>query len=147
MIQILLEAKAKKCKKFRWFFGVWEDRIICFWYLLTFRTKMCIQPSESFHFNQNLKSNIPQQTTDIFKNPAQTKSNSTSVIFSSGFLKAKLVSFQKVKEEYTSKWKNMLKLFKDGNSLKFHRKLVYVINVHIFLFYFILYIVLINSCM
>ena len=95
---------------------------------------MCIQPSESFHFNQNLKSNIPQQTTDIFKNPAQTKSNSTSVIFSSGFLKAKLVSFQKVKEKHISKWKNMLKLFKDGNSLTFHRKLVYAINVHIFLF-------------
>ena len=30
MIWPLLEAWAKKCEKFCWFFGVWEDKIICF---------------------------------------------------------------------------------------------------------------------
>ena len=37
MIQPLLETRAKKCENFCWFFGVWEDKIIWFWDLLTFR--------------------------------------------------------------------------------------------------------------
>ena len=32
-----LEARAKKCTKFCWFFGGWENLVFCFWYLLTFR--------------------------------------------------------------------------------------------------------------
>ena len=37
MIQLLLEARAKKCTKFRWFFGVWENLEICFQDLLILR--------------------------------------------------------------------------------------------------------------
>ena len=36
MIQPLLEARAKKCTKFRGFFGVWENLVFCFRDLLTF---------------------------------------------------------------------------------------------------------------
>jgi hypothetical protein len=33
----ILEARAKKCEKFRWFFGICEDKIILFRDLLTFK--------------------------------------------------------------------------------------------------------------
>ena len=36
MIQSLLEARAKKCTKFCWFFGLWENLVFCFRDLLTF---------------------------------------------------------------------------------------------------------------
>ena len=36
MIESLLEARAKKCTKFRWFFGVWANMVFCFRDLLTF---------------------------------------------------------------------------------------------------------------
>ena len=36
LIQPLLEARAKECTKFRWFFGVWENLVFCFRDLLTF---------------------------------------------------------------------------------------------------------------
>ena len=32
-----LVARAKNCSKFRWFFGVWEKLVFCFWDLLTFK--------------------------------------------------------------------------------------------------------------
>ena len=40
MIYPLLEARAKKCTKFCWFFGGWENLVFCFRYLLTF-SKQC----------------------------------------------------------------------------------------------------------
>ena len=36
LIQPLLETRAKKCTKFLWFFGVWENLEFCFRDLLTF---------------------------------------------------------------------------------------------------------------
>ena len=40
MIQPLLEARAKKCTKFFWFFGGWENSAFYFRYLLTFSRKV-----------------------------------------------------------------------------------------------------------
>ena len=47
MIQPLLEARAKKCTKFRWFFGVWENLIFCFRNLLTFSSLLNLKISIS----------------------------------------------------------------------------------------------------
>ena len=53
MIWPLLEAWAKKCEKFCWFFGVWEDKIICFRNLLTFNFRCQeLYPVKS-HVNTN----------------------------------------------------------------------------------------------
>ena len=41
-----LEAWGKKCETFRWFFGVWEDKIIFFRDLLTFSTYFDINGME-----------------------------------------------------------------------------------------------------
>ena len=37
LIHPLLEAREKKCTKFRWFLGGWENLVFCFQYLLTFK--------------------------------------------------------------------------------------------------------------
>ena len=36
LVSLLLEARAKNVKKFRWFFGQWKNKMICFRNLLTF---------------------------------------------------------------------------------------------------------------
>ena len=55
LIRPLLEARAEKCKKFRWFFGVWEDKSICFWYLLTFKGKCFDLDNNQFRILKEIK--------------------------------------------------------------------------------------------
>ena len=65
MIQPLLEVRAKKCTNFRWFFGGWENLVLCFRYLLTFRV--------SFQIIKEKKSWEPFRICLLIKtaNPAQ----------------------------------------------------------------------------
>ena len=50
IFQDFLEARAEKCENFRWFFGLWEDKIICFRYLLSF---LKLSPSTEITLSKN----------------------------------------------------------------------------------------------
>ena len=75
MIQPLLEARAKKCTKFHWFFGVWENLVFCFRDLLTFR------PISNFSIeigDQSLAQKIFRYTDSFPLRFIQSNSNSYS---------------------------------------------------------------------
>ena len=50
----------KKCKKFHWSFGVWEDKIICFWDLLTFILIQKTSQNKLYNFQLRVKKFITQ---------------------------------------------------------------------------------------